>query len=220
MLADSKPRVLRHRTSRCSPQLPAVRRADRLPRRGLRRRSRPRAPPTSDAGVEPDNLAYVIYTSGSTGRPKGVLNTHRGIVNRLLSMQDTYRARRLGPPAAEDADRASTSRSGRSSGRCSSAPASSSRRPGEHGNPAYLAERDRARADHDAPLRPVDAPALPRRDGSREVPQRSAASSPAARRCRATWSSASSSASTASCTTSTARREAAVSVTTWQCERG
>jgi amino acid adenylation domain-containing protein len=38
----------------------------------------------------PDDLAYVIYTSGSTGRPKGVMNTHRGIVNRLLWMQETY----------------------------------------------------------------------------------------------------------------------------------
>jgi amino acid adenylation domain-containing protein len=37
-----------------------------------------------------DNLAYVIYTSGSTGRPKGVMNTHRGICNRLLWMQETY----------------------------------------------------------------------------------------------------------------------------------
>jgi amino acid adenylation domain-containing protein len=43
-----------------------------------------------EVAVGPDNLAYVIYTSGSTGKPKGVLNTHRGIVNRLLSMQDTY----------------------------------------------------------------------------------------------------------------------------------
>ena len=43
------------------------------------------------AGVGPDDLAYCIYTSGSTGRPKGVLNTHRGIVNRLLAMQDSYR---------------------------------------------------------------------------------------------------------------------------------
>ena len=41
--------------------------------------------------VEGDNLAYVIYTSGSTGAPKGVLNTHRGIVNRLYAMQDSYR---------------------------------------------------------------------------------------------------------------------------------
>ena len=37
-----------------------------------------------------DNLAYVIYTSGSTGNPKGVMNTHKGIVNRLLWMQDAF----------------------------------------------------------------------------------------------------------------------------------
>jgi amino acid adenylation domain-containing protein len=41
--------------------------------------------------THPDNLAYVIYTSGSTGRPKGVMNAHRGIVNRVLWMQDAYR---------------------------------------------------------------------------------------------------------------------------------
>ncbi len=44
------------------------------------------APPV----VDPDSLAYVIYTSGSSGRPKGVMNTHRGIVNRLLWMQEAY----------------------------------------------------------------------------------------------------------------------------------
>jgi amino acid adenylation domain-containing protein len=38
-----------------------------------------------------DNLAYMIYTSGSTGKPKGAMNNHRGIVNRLLWMQDTYK---------------------------------------------------------------------------------------------------------------------------------
>jgi amino acid adenylation domain-containing protein len=43
-----------------------------------------------DTPVHPDNLAYVIYTSGSTGRPKGAMNQHRGIVNRLLWMQDQY----------------------------------------------------------------------------------------------------------------------------------
>lgn len=37
-----------------------------------------------------ENLAYTIYTSGSTGKPKGVMNTHRGILNRLCWMQDTY----------------------------------------------------------------------------------------------------------------------------------
>ncbi len=41
--------------------------------------------------IDVDSAAYVIYTSGSTGRPKGVLNTHRGIVNRLLWMQDHFR---------------------------------------------------------------------------------------------------------------------------------
>jgi amino acid adenylation domain-containing protein len=40
--------------------------------------------------VHVDNLAYMIYTSGSTGRPKGALNSHRGVINRLLWMQDTY----------------------------------------------------------------------------------------------------------------------------------
>ncbi|WP_248277637.1 non-ribosomal peptide synthetase/type I polyketide synthase [Brasilonema sp. UFV-L1] len=40
--------------------------------------------------VTSDNLAYVIYTSGSTGQPKGAMNTHRGICNRLLWMQDAY----------------------------------------------------------------------------------------------------------------------------------
>lgn len=43
-------------------------------------------------GVEmsPNHLAYMIYTSGSTGRPKGAMNTHRGICNRLLWMQEQY----------------------------------------------------------------------------------------------------------------------------------
>jgi amino acid adenylation domain-containing protein len=43
-----------------------------------------------DVEVGSDNLAYVIYTSGSTGVPKGVMNTHRGIHNRLLWMQQAY----------------------------------------------------------------------------------------------------------------------------------
>ncbi|MEC4812714.1 MAG: amino acid adenylation domain-containing protein [Scytonema sp. PMC 1069.18] len=40
--------------------------------------------------VQGHNLAYVIYTSGSTGLPKGVMNTHMGIHNRLLWMQQSY----------------------------------------------------------------------------------------------------------------------------------
>ncbi|MBN1567730.1 MAG: amino acid adenylation domain-containing protein, partial [Acidobacteria bacterium] len=43
------------------------------------------------SGVTAENAAYMIYTSGSTGKPKGVINTHRGIINRLLWMQDEYR---------------------------------------------------------------------------------------------------------------------------------
>ena len=43
------------------------------------------------SNVSADNLAYMIYTSGSTGRPKGAMNTHGGIRNRLLWMQDVYR---------------------------------------------------------------------------------------------------------------------------------
>src|SRR6185295_12826656 len=35
-------------------------------------------------------LAYLLYTSGSTGKPKGVMIPNRGIVNRLLWMQEAY----------------------------------------------------------------------------------------------------------------------------------
>jgi amino acid adenylation domain-containing protein len=44
--------------------------------------------------IELKNLAYVIYTSGSTGVPKACMNTHEGICNRLLWMQQAYQ---LGP---------------------------------------------------------------------------------------------------------------------------
>ncbi len=43
--------------------------------------------PQADA----DDPAYVIFTSGSTGRPKGVVVPHRGVVNRLLWMQETFK---------------------------------------------------------------------------------------------------------------------------------
>ncbi len=41
--------------------------------------------------TSPQGLAYVIYTSGSTGQPKGAMNTHAGICNRLLDMQERHR---------------------------------------------------------------------------------------------------------------------------------
>jgi len=52
---------------------------DQLPARDL---------PAAQVGVTPRNPAYVIYTSGSTGQPKGVTVEHRGVVNRLLWMQE------------------------------------------------------------------------------------------------------------------------------------
>jgi len=48
-------------------------------------------PDVASVGLGAGHLAYMIYTSGSTGLPKGAMNEHRGIVNRLLWMQDEYR---------------------------------------------------------------------------------------------------------------------------------
>jgi amino acid adenylation domain-containing protein len=48
-------------------------------------------------GVGGEALAYVIYTSGSTGAPKGAMLHHRGLRNRLLWGQETFR---LGPDDA------------------------------------------------------------------------------------------------------------------------
>jgi len=50
--------------------------------------SQPTARPA--AAIAGQNLAYVIYTSGSTGRPKAAMNTHAGLLNRLLWMQAAY----------------------------------------------------------------------------------------------------------------------------------
>ncbi len=48
----------------------------------------PQSNPVNNTTLE--NSIYVIYTSGSTGKPKGVINTHRGLINRLCWMQQTY----------------------------------------------------------------------------------------------------------------------------------
>jgi amino acid adenylation domain-containing protein len=47
-------------------------------------------PSSAETGLTPDHLAYIIYTSGSTGHPKGVMNTHRGVVNRVRWLQESY----------------------------------------------------------------------------------------------------------------------------------
>ncbi|HET6850667.1 MAG TPA: amino acid adenylation domain-containing protein, partial [Pyrinomonadaceae bacterium] len=47
--------------------------------------------PVMPSHVSGANACYVIYTSGTTGRPKGTINTHAGVCNRLLWMQDAYR---------------------------------------------------------------------------------------------------------------------------------
>ncbi|WP_161628676.1 non-ribosomal peptide synthetase, partial [Nocardiopsis salina] len=49
---------------------------------------------TRTCDASPEDTAYVIYTSGSTGRPKGVAIPHRGVVNRLMWMQEKHN---LGP---------------------------------------------------------------------------------------------------------------------------
>ena len=54
----------------------------------LRLDALPITPPGQAPGIE--DLAYTIYTSGSTGRPKGVQIPHRGIVNHLLWLQETF----------------------------------------------------------------------------------------------------------------------------------
>ncbi len=66
---------------------------DRLPAGGPRVElvDEPGAEGRAWNGADPHDLAYVLHTSGSTGKPKGVMVSHRGIVNRLLWMQETYR---------------------------------------------------------------------------------------------------------------------------------
>ncbi len=154
------------------------------------------------------NLACVIYTSGSTGRPKGVVLPHRGLVNRLLSAQETYRL------TAADADRSSSSAAsfdvaiwecfapliaGGAAGRRRARTATRDRGPGTRAH-------RRAAGLTVVHLRTVDAgPGPARSGGGRRVPARCARSSPAARRCRRRCASASSRrrlAGSAACTTS------------------
>ena len=123
-----------------------------------------------NAGAEPDDLAYCIYTSGSTGRPKGVLNTHRGIVNRLLAMQDSYRLDGVGQAASEDADQL------RRLGARGLLALAVRRLPGgrrsERAWESALPRRpDRTGGRDDTPLRPLDAGPLPRRGRPRPVPK-------------------------------------------------
>ncbi|MEO3977764.1 amino acid adenylation domain-containing protein [Streptomyces sp. CAU 1734] len=91
MLADAAPAALLTDTATLSAlPLPAGGRAPVLTLDGAEAAGLPPASGARQADVSPGHPAYVIYTSGSTGRPKGVVVPHRGIVNRLLWMQDAY----------------------------------------------------------------------------------------------------------------------------------
>ena len=40
--------------------------------------------------INPNNYSHCFYTSGTTGRPKGAINTHGGLINRILWTQRHY----------------------------------------------------------------------------------------------------------------------------------
>ncbi|CAM5260471.1 Non-ribosomal peptide synthetase OS=Streptomyces alboniger OX=132473 GN=CP975_22710 PE=4 SV=1 [Streptomyces alboniger] len=88
MLADAAPRIVLTQEHLRDALPPTEAEVLALDTRAAELAEQPEGPVAHGAG--PDTLAYMIYTSGSTGEPKGVLNTHRGIVNRLLWMQDRY----------------------------------------------------------------------------------------------------------------------------------
>ena len=94
MLADAAPRVLlvEQRTAAAMPLEGPPRlvldgfAAEAMEPAAAARRLREFQEARPDLG--PDRLAYVFYTSGSTGKPKAAMNSHRGIVNRLLWFQE------------------------------------------------------------------------------------------------------------------------------------
>ncbi|HEV7668968.1 MAG TPA: amino acid adenylation domain-containing protein, partial [Thermoanaerobaculia bacterium] len=88
MLADSRVSVVlaQERGSGALPEIDSV----RLVFLDRSAEATPQNAPPPWVDLTPENLAYVIYTSGSTGRPKGAMNSHAGIVNRLLWGQEAY----------------------------------------------------------------------------------------------------------------------------------
>ncbi|MGH3165161.1 MAG: amino acid adenylation domain-containing protein, partial [Trebonia sp.] len=88
MIADSRAGILITRSD-LARQLPPVRATViELDTDRARIASQPARPPSpASSGAD---LSYVIYTSGSTGKPKGAMNTHRGLLNRIQWMQETY----------------------------------------------------------------------------------------------------------------------------------
>lgn len=81
--------------------------------------------PGDDPGTElsapaPDDLAYMIYTSGTTGVPKGVAITHQNATSLLEKLHSAVPAGQV-EFGRNGIRTVSTSRSGRSSARCSTA---------------------------------------------------------------------------------------------------
>ncbi|MTJ84459.1 MAG: amino acid adenylation domain-containing protein [Telmatospirillum sp.] len=86
MVEDARPAVLLS-TRDLAPRLPAGAAGTLMLDADWPEIARSVPPAATPGGAE---IAYLIYTSGSTGRPKGVLNSHKGVVNRLLWMQQRY----------------------------------------------------------------------------------------------------------------------------------
>ncbi len=89
MLEDSQVSVLLTQENRL--QEPSAYRGSKICLDSSSRKIEKESEQNPSRNVRPEHLAYIIFTSGSTGRPKGAMNTHRGICNRLLWMQDAYK---------------------------------------------------------------------------------------------------------------------------------